>query len=382
LLSEIKITLTSLRATSVRLDLTSIRGVMIGIITARAPQIFEASVVCKVRNRYIWDHFHCRESFVRKFLHKEMKWSLRRSTRPGKKVPDGVTYILTSAFLRLVHTISEDGVSIKLTVNTDQTLVIYAAGASETYAPIGSKQVEVVGKDEKRGFTVVVGISMGGDVLPFQAVYAGTTSHSLPTPDAPDYQEATKTLKFRFESGGANHWSTLSTMQSYVQHILVPYFELHREDHRQTCIWQIDCWSVHRSEEFRHWMYTTYPWIRIHYVPANCTGLFQPCDVGIQRVLKLAIRRSALQDIINNTMEQLAQGTEPSMVTFEKGLPLVRNRSVKWLVNGYKAIDNPDLVQKVIFKCIPSLSHLSNKTHRPSSFVLLDRATSTSPLRV
>jgi hypothetical protein len=129
-------------------------------------------------------------------------------------------------------------------------------------------------------------------------------------------------------------------------------------------------------------MYTTYPWIRIHYVPANCTGLFQPCDVGIQRVLKLAIRRSALQDIINNTMEQLAQGTEPSMVTFEKGLPLVRNRSVKWLVNGYKAIDNPGLVQKVIFKCIPSLSHLSNKTHRPSSFVLLDRATSTSPLRV
>ncbi|KAF9785321.1 hypothetical protein BJ322DRAFT_989704, partial [Thelephora terrestris] len=71
----------------------------------------------------------------------------------------------------------------------------------------------------------------------------------------------------------------------------------------------------------------------------------------IQRVLKLAIRRSALQDIINNTMEQLAQGTEPSMVTFEKGLPLVRNRSVKWLVNGYKAIDNPDLVQKAFQLC-------------------------------
>ena len=37
-------------------------------------------------------------------------------------------------------------------------MVIYAAGASEAYAPKGSKQVEVVGKDEKQGFTAVVGI--------------------------------------------------------------------------------------------------------------------------------------------------------------------------------------------------------------------------------
>ena len=322
---------------------------MIGIITARAPQIFEISVVRKVHGRYMWDHFHCRESFVRKFLQEEMKWSLRCSTRPGKKVPDGVTYILTDAFLRLAHTISENSVTIPLIVNTDQTQVIYTAGASETYAPKGSKQVEVVGKDEKRGFTVVVGISMSGVVLPFQAIYAGFTPRSLPTPAASDYHQATEVLKFRFESGGTNHWSTLSTMQSYVQHILVPYFEEHKKDHDQICVWQIDCWSVHRSEEFRHWLKNTYPWIRVHYVPANCTGLFQPCDVGIQRVLKLAIRRSALQDIITNTMEQLDEGIEPRMVTFDKGLPIVRNNSVRWLVKGYEAINKPDLVKKVIF---------------------------------
>jgi hypothetical protein len=93
----------------------------------------------------------------------------------------------------------------------------------------------------------------------------------------------------------------------------------------------------------------TYPWIRIHYVPANCTGLFQPCDVGIQRVLKLAIKRSVLQDIINDTMKQLDSGVEPSKVDFEKRLPVVWDRSVRWLVNGYEAINNPELVKKVIF---------------------------------
>ena len=194
----------------------------------------------------------------------------------------------------------------------------------------------------------MVGISISGEVLPFQAIFAGTTARSLPSPKACDYEKATKTLKFQFESGGENHWSTLAAMKSHAQHILVLYPEDHRQDYNQICIWQIDCWSVHWSEEFRGWMYNTYPWIWIHYVPANCTGLFQPCDVGIQCVLKLAIRRSALQDIINNTMDQLGSGVEPSKVDYEKRLPVVQDRSVRWLVNGYEAINNPELVKKVI----------------------------------
>ena len=191
---------------------------MIGIITVRAPKLFQVSVVRKVQKCYLWDHFHCRDTFVWKFLQKEMKWSLRCSTRPGKKVPDGVTYILSNAFFHLVHTISENSVAIELIVNTDQTMVIYAASASETYAPKGSKQVEVVGKDERQGFTAVVGISMSGEVLPFQGVFAGTTSHSLPSLNAGDYEKATKTLKFRFVSGGENHWSTLHYAELYPTH--------------------------------------------------------------------------------------------------------------------------------------------------------------------
>ena len=62
-----------------------------------------------------------------------------------------------------------------LIVNSDQTGVQYSAGALQTYAETGSKQVEVVGKDEKQAFTLMVGISMSGEVLPFQAIYAGKT---------------------------------------------------------------------------------------------------------------------------------------------------------------------------------------------------------------
>jgi hypothetical protein len=193
---------------------------------------------------------------------------------------------------------------------------------------------------------------LSGEVLPFQAIYAGKTSGSLPSPKTPSHSKATEELKFHFEfSKGDNYWSTIETMKSYVIKILASYFQSHRQQMNlpnQICIWQIDCWSVHRSLEFRSWMSAAYPWIRIHFVPANCTGIFQPCDVGIQRILKLAIRRSALKDIVDHTMEQLKSGVGPNQITFEKRLPVIRNRSVQWLINGYEAINHPEIVQKVI----------------------------------
>lgn len=326
---------------------------MIGIITTKAPTIFNVTVTRKVHGNYIWDHFQCRETFVKKFLKEEMGWSFRRATRPGKKTPENITQVLTDATLRLISTISQYNVPIFLLVNSDQTGVRYSSGALETYAKTGSKQVEVIGKDERRAFTLMVGISMSGEVLPFQAIYAGKTSGSLPTSSALNYKKAVEELKFRFESSGNDtYWSTMITMQSYVTNILVPYFESHRKQlnlPNQLCIWQIDCWSVHRSLEFRSWMQKHYPWIRIHYIPANCTGLFQPCDVGIQRILKLAIKRTVLKDIVDDTMKQINAGVEPSKVVFEKRLPVVRNRSVGWLVNAYEAINKHEIVEKVSY---------------------------------
>jgi len=48
-------------------------------------------------------------------------------------------------------------------------------------------------------------------------------------------------------------------------------------------------------------------------------------------------------------MEQLKSGVEPSKVAFEKKLPIVRNRSVSWLVNAYEAINKHELVEKVSY---------------------------------
>ena len=86
--------------------------------------------------------------------------------------------------------------SQNLSVNSDQTGVQYSAGGLEIWAPIGDKQVEVIDKDEYRSFTLMVGISMSGEVLPFQAIYADKSALSLPSHNAPNYAKATKELGF------------------------------------------------------------------------------------------------------------------------------------------------------------------------------------------
>jgi len=273
---------------------------------------------------------------------------------------------LTDTFLRFAWAISNFHIRAVFVVNSDQTLVYFSAGAMETYALIGSKQVEVVGKDEKRGFTLMVGVSISGDVLPFQAIYSGETPASLPSPGAPAYPKATGDLKFHFESSkDNNHWPTMATMKSYVTDILAPYFEFHREKFNlpnQICIWQIDCWSVHRFLEYHSWMSGTYPWICTHFVPANCTALFQPCDIGIQQVLKWQLGNLHSVTLSTHTMGQLNAGATPSQVTFEKQLPVLQDHSVGWLINGYEAINNQEIVQKVIleYASVVSICLLTN----------------------
>ena len=86
-------------------------------------------MIRKIHGKYLWDHFQCKDSFVSKFLQAEMKWTLRHSTRPGKKTPDNIQQILTDTFFRLVWTISNSNILPVFLVNSDQTLVQYSAGA-------------------------------------------------------------------------------------------------------------------------------------------------------------------------------------------------------------------------------------------------------------
>lgn len=334
--------LEALRKAHAPLTLVSIRAITVASILREAPEVFE-------RKAPDGSTFRCSDSFLRRFLHEQLHWSERRATRDGRKLPKDWEEQCQKAFFRLVHDVKEYDVPSELIINSDQTNMIYAQGTKMTWAPTGSSQVSVIGVDEKRAVTVVVSVANSGTLLPFQAVYQGETYASTPKASAPHYTETTD-AGFRYEYGTkGSYWSTQRTMQSLVNDILAPYFaeqkRLLRYPEDQKSVWQIDIWSVHRSEEFRTWLFKTHPTILLHFVPGGCTPILQACDVGMQRLLKHSLKRSYHEDVVNDMLDQLDQGEET--LTTSKRVGILRDRSVGWLWKAYTTLNKKEIVCKV-----------------------------------
>jgi hypothetical protein len=282
-----------------------------------------------------------------------MNWTLRRATRASKKILANAEYQLRASLLHHAHSVRHYSILGSLRVNSDQTQVIYQQGSNSTYERKGSQQVSTVGLDEKRAFTLNVAISASGVLLPFQAIFKGKTKASLPSVSSLSRDEATR-LGFFFEfSGTDNYWANLGTMKSFVINILVPYFTAEKErlllDPLQECIWQLDVWSVHASLEFQTWMFNNYHWIILDYIPGGCTGLWQPCDVGIQRMLKLSVEHSQQTTIVREVYSQLQGGAGPCDILLDTRLGTLRDHVPATLVDVYHSINNPQRIQKASY---------------------------------
>lgn len=334
--------LKSIRDTGAGLSVVTARGILLGTIIVNAPEIFDKKFVDG-------SQFRASDSFMRHWLHEAMNWSWRKATRAAQKKPANWEDQCEKSFYRKAYLIKEEDIPAALYVNSDQTQVVYAPGDKKTWAVKGSKQVELIGEDEKRAFTVLVSVACDGTLLPMQAVYSGKTKRSRPSQSSPHYEDLVNLGFLLQESGTKTYWSNFETMQDFVNQILAPYFDNTKArlglPSSQMSIWSIDVWSSHRSEQFRTWMSVTHPFIILDYVPGGCTSVAQPCDVGIQRPFKLSIVRSYHEDIVNEVVGQLKEGVD--VVKFDDRVGILRNRSPRWIWNAYQAINKPALVKKV-----------------------------------
>lgn len=118
----------------------------------------------------------------------------------------------------------------------------------------------------------------------------------------------------------------------------------------QRAILLIDCYPVHAGLDFRTYVWDEFPNIFLLFVPANCTGIFQPADVGLQRVIKHQLRQAALRYLVAEHQKQLKAGTTPDQVKFSTSLPVLRNASVRGIVDAWKYMAGPsgrDVIKRV-----------------------------------
>jgi hypothetical protein len=195
-------------------------------------------------------------------------------------------------------------------------------------------------------------------MLPFQAIYHGKTDRSCPNPlKATNYKDAIA-AGFRFDpSKSDTYWSNQGTMKLFVNHILAPYFDQMKTrlglPTVQKSLWVIDCWSVHRSEEFLNWMAQTHPTIIIDFVPGGCTGVAQPCDVGVQRLFKHITSQCYVEDVVAMTLTKIDNGEQ---VLIDDRLGTLRNASVRWIWTAHQRLDKKDIIEKVSARRCQSMS--------------------------
>lgn len=302
------------------------RCIIIATISDRAPEIF-------AHQFKDGSTFQVSESFCRRFLDKTMAWSMRKGTKAAQKLPADAEVQCENAFLRRAWKIKEHRIPAELVINADQTGIIYLPGSRLTWAPRGSKQVALIGTDEKRAFTALVGISGSGEALGVQCVYAGKSALSVPTASATNRRECDAAhFAFVFSGKSGNHWSNQKTMREWINNVVVPYLENQKAllglPPSQKALLIIDVWSVHRSKEFQDWLRETHPNILIDFVPANCTSIGQPLDVGINRPFKHAVKVAYQSWLVDILLEQRRNNEKLDLDTT---LPVLRDASVGWI---------------------------------------------------
>jgi hypothetical protein len=327
--AEIVETLRGLRTAGCVVNVPIARSLMIAIIQKRNPAILH--------------NFKCSEKFVRSFLESVLDWTSRKATRAAKHIPDNAGELCERTFFRLVHAIESEHIPASLVINYDQTGNYLLPNGSQTFEQRGAKQVSVVAKDEKRAYTLGIATSLIGRPLVIEQVWSGKTKASLPKESADGYEEA-KAHGFLFSFAASDkktsHFSTQSTMKDWIKFVLVPYIEMIIEadpdlDADQKAILFIDIYPVHTSQEFREFVFEIKNIILI-FVPGNCTGIFQPQDVGLQRVAKHKLKQSMLEYLVRCHQEQIAAGITPEKVVFSSSYPVLRDASVRACVDLYE----------------------------------------------
>ena len=161
-------------------------------------------------------------------------FSFRAGTTAARKVPPNVEALRTVFQARLALAVRRDlpegatmvveGVRVpvemiraELVVNSDQGGISWVAFQNATWAPTGSKRVELQCLDDKRQMTAVLASNARGEALPLQIIMQGKSDKSLPSARACAAAEAEG---FHYMVTD-NHWSNLGTLKEYVGEVLV-----------------------------------------------------------------------------------------------------------------------------------------------------------------
>ena len=231
----------------------------------------------------------------------------------------------------------------ELVINWDQVGVNLVPSQSWTMEGQGSSRVEIAGSKDKRQITLTLAGSMTGELLPLQLLYQGKTARCHP--------------KYSFLTTfdiwhTPNHWANEETTLQFIRNIIVPYIQEIRAKKRapdQKALVIFDVFKGNMVEAVETLLEEN-GIVRV-IVPNNCTDLFQPLDLSVNKPFKDKLRRGFAEWYTNEVAKQLKDGSQADAIHIDMRMSIVKELSCKWIMSAYDHIHcSPEIVRNGFMK--------------------------------
>ena len=191
-------------------------------------------------------------------------------------------------------------------------------------------QIEIIpaaGNLPRQILTILLGMSMSGDLLPLQVIYIGTNKYCLPTLIFPSDWHVTY---------NASGLSNTDTMLLYNTEILIPYIEQAKGNanipQAQETLLILDRYTPHKSKAFKSSLEGAN--ISYCYIPSGKTKIYQPVDAknSAEEYFKNEIDKK-FQDhyasLTSDALERKSRGEEHWIP--ELDLSVFTENTTKWI---------------------------------------------------
>ena len=121
----------------------------------------------------------------------------------------------------IASVVEKYNIPLEFVINSDQTPSKYVTAGRTTMAAKNASTVPLAGSNDKRAITLTLSVVLDGTILPFQCIYGGKTTRSIPNVNFPDGFSLSANIK---------HYSNTDEALKHLNEVVVPYVEKQRSE--------------------------------------------------------------------------------------------------------------------------------------------------------
>ena len=243
----------------------------------------------------------------------------------------------------------------ELITNFDQTSLSYITIGNTTLEFSGVQSVTVEGKGKGKQITGTFSITVASKFLSLKLIYPGKIQRchpkGIPFPDEFDVTHS------------KNHWSNETLAIQHLDNIIIPYFEVIREEpgllENRKCLLTYNVFKVQTTEMYReHLDENNIAYVQ---VPPNLTHIFQPLVLNVNAFTKSFLKSRSHKWYTKEVTNGLNKGKNVHQIDIDTKLSKMKPIHARWLISLYEKLRNSNKIIKSAFENALVMEAIDNK---------------------